>query len=440
MKKTAMKTMFAAFAATAASAFAAVPVLDVESVTIRQGAGRTVEIEYTMNPATAGDDEPAIVTVDILTNAVGEAAASVGGEHLQTLQGDVNKIVEHTANYKHKILWSPHKEGMPKFSLPAAQVTAQLTLWATNSPPNYWIVDLDAPTRDNDRFYLYAEQIPGTVTNAMYKTSKLVMRRIPAKGVTWKMGSPDAELWSEQKALAVETQRYVSFSKDYFIAVFEATQGQVHRVDSSVGSANTMTPRASITMNNLRGTRNGASQSNWPSNGHESVGGELLKWRNTIGLNVDLPTSAEWEYACRAGTATAYNNGTNPESMGTKSSFTSANLDEVAWYDKNSPDKVAHEVGLKRANEWGLYDMHGNVGEIVLDWYTKNIPASPTWDPPGPYEGEIDSSLGSHNALYRGGRYDNTAGRCRSGSGESTAIGSGGSAKTIGYRLCLVLE
>lgn len=103
-----------------------------------------------------------------------------------------------------------------------------------------------------------------------------------------------------------------------------------------------------------------------------------------------LPTEAEWEYACRAGSTGDY----------------AGNLSAMAWYENNS-GKETHPVGQKQPNVWGLYDMHGNVLEWVQDWYGDSYySGSPTTDPPGPNSGLY--------RVFRGGSWYEPAAFCRS--------------------------
>ena len=105
-----------------------------------------------------------------------------------------------------------------------------------------------------------------------------------------------------------------------------------------------------------------------------------------------LPTEAEWEYACRAGTTTAYSCGDDESKLG-----------DYAWYDKNSKGNL-HEVATKKPNPWGLFDMHGNVWEWCEDWHEDSLSGGN--DPKGP-------SAGSFRVI-RGGLWDRPASDCRS--------------------------
>ena len=109
----------------------------------------------------------------------------------------------------------------------------------------------------------------------------------------------------------------------------------------------------------------------------------------------DLPTEAQWEYACRAGTTTAYSFGDDKSKMG-----------EYAWFQKNAygvDEMYAHLVGLKKPNAWGLYDMHGNVWEWCRDGYQQKLPGGT--DPEAP---------AAAIRMYRGGGWGYLVSSCRS--------------------------
>ena len=109
-----------------------------------------------------------------------------------------------------------------------------------------------------------------------------------------------------------------------------------------------------------------------------------------------LPTEAEWEYACRAGTETAFSFGEDESKLG-----------EYGWFNGNADDvdeKYAHKVGLKKPNPWGLHDMHGNVWEWCSDWRDTKLSGGD--DPAGP--------KGGSDRVFRGGGWWHDPGHCRS--------------------------
>ena len=209
------------------------------------------------------------------------------------------------------------------------------------------------------------------------------------------MGSPQGELGRDDD----EVQHRVTLTRDYFIGIFPCTQRQYELVKGGNPSnfKGGGLPVENVSYDDLRGTDRG---SRWPASSDVDSGSFFGRLRERTGLAFDLPTEAEWEHACRAGTTSALNSGKDI----TSESASCPNLDAVAWYGKNSGD-ATHPVGQKQPNAWGLYDMHGNVWEWCLDWFG-GYPTADATDPQG-------GSQGSGRVL-RGGCWDGSARLCRS--------------------------
>ncbi|MCG3174264.1 MAG: Serine/threonine-protein kinase pkn1 [Myxococcota bacterium] len=182
------------------------------------------------------------------------------------------------------------------------------------------------------------------------------------------MGSPSTEEGREDD----ETQHLVTLTKGFWLGKHQVTQAQWRAVmggDPSHFLGDTV-PVESVSWDDCQ---------------------RFVARMNQIipGGGFRLPTEAEWEYACRAGTAGAYAG--------------AGDLDEMGWYGDNS-GRETHPVGQKQPNAWGLYDMHGNVWEWCEDSYSK-YPSGPVIDP-------LNKS--GSNRLGRGGGWNDYARSCRS--------------------------
>jgi formylglycine-generating enzyme required for sulfatase activity/serine/threonine protein kinase len=207
------------------------------------------------------------------------------------------------------------------------------------------------------------------------------------------MGSPVGETGRNYD----ETQRRVTISKGFWLAKTETTQAQWRAVMGRNPShfKGDDLPVESVSWNDIAGL------SGFIENVNQTTA--------TGGSRFSLPTEAQWEYACRAGTTGPY----------------AGELDQMAWYDKNCGSKT-HPVGGKKANVWGLQDMHGNVWERCSDWYAP-YPSSAETDPQG-------ATSGSYR-VFRGGSWVNfLAATCRAATRYNGYVPTG-TGNSIGFRI-----
>ncbi len=256
----------------------------------------------------------------------------------------------------------------------------------------------------------------GTFNADKYKTTKLVLRRI------------------EPGSFKMCGQYRVKLTRPYYIGVFEVTQKQYQLVTGNNPSEfkGDMRPVETVSYSDIRGSSEGAK---WPESSAVDADSFMGRLRARTKLDFDLPTEAQWEYACRAGTANEYNNGGDSERDLMKLGRFALNQKSRVWesdvdFARHKPDGKGgywsnHTVvGSYMPNKWGLYDMHGNVGEKCCDW-----------------KGDLSNNLSDYKGaptgderVDRGGGWSNGARVCRSARRGGVLLGSCFS--NLGFRLC----
>ena len=416
-----LNLMLIAVAGVALSFAAGVPRVSNVEVAQEESTG-LVTVSYSLH------DAPGVVTFDVQTNVSEGVWASVGGEALSSAYGDVNCYVE-LKDSVHRIFWNPGKSCLGG-GVSAGSVRAIVTAWSEESPPDYMVIDLNTGRTDGETssllskhaFYPDESHFPGGISNRVYKTEKLVMRKIPvSKNIKWVMG---------QEGLANSTPHYVTLTNGFYMGVYEMTFRQWENLCGGVPGTivknfytnfadNAELPMCGIDFVEVRGSVDG---SNWGADkdpetrrkvsaNYSSYPTPLHRLRVRTGVLFDLPTEAQWEYACRAGEASAFNNGENA---------TASACAKVAWYSGNSSavtkygDSVlaVHPVGTRGVpNRWGLYDMHGNAAELCLDVWEANLGTGDVLEPAGaaiPQEGKV-------YRVVRGGDSASAYTKCQSG-------------------------
>ena len=373
-------------------------------------------------------DEAAVVTMDVLTNGV-----SIGGANIQAVMGDCFKKV--SAGNDHEVTWDPHLS-WPDQKFGAGVVSVRMTAWALDNTPDYMVVDITSTAAtDTQCYFPSVDYLPGGIlSNQNYRTTKLVMRKIIAKDVEWTMGSTTLETG---RISAREETHQVILTNNYYVGVFPVTQAQWDLIQSSRRAPSifsnatdrAMRPVENVCYNEIRNAANSQTANtayNWPADPNPSS--FLGKLRTKTGLDFDLPSESQWEFAARAGNGdTKWGDGS-----GIQNTDLDTNLDQLGRYQKNggyvqngssyaAPTSSCGAtngtaiVGSYAPNAWGIYDMHGNVWEWCLDWYADNITA---------YGGKINinpsepaktlAGVAGGSRPKRGGGWDRVAGHCRS--------------------------
>ena len=377
----------AAFVMLALAAFANAPVVSDVKVPDAPWVP-TATVNYTLTGC-AG-----IVTFELQTNGV-----PVDCNYLN-VSGDINRMLQpgdHLFTWRSEVDWPNHKD---------KHVEAKIVVkaWSTNAPPDYMIVPLKAGSTDPIRYYAKAGDIPGGLTALKYKTDYLAMRLIHARGVIWEMvgHTGDTDVNSNEKL------HLVALTDDYYIGVYPITLAQFAHTQTSgrtvfdaLGKGDLATAyttdssdygqtRPAAGPNPKYYTLGNGSDYYWPANAVElkvNTSWYFAKLRERTGLpRIYLPTSTQWEYACRAGTTTKFHNGSHT-SIGTTGWCLENNADDPEWVEG-----MPHAVGLREPNAWNLYDMHGNVLEWCCDsslgTTEQTADGTPLVDPPGAGTGE----------------------------------------------------
>ncbi len=324
---------------------------------------------------TKGVDEKLAARVMLAAKKVNEvpleACLEMGSWYYDTLLGNVSVIAKaallrKAAAYYQRFLSLYTKQDAKRLnaSLALAEIRKDLaklgTASASTTPTDPRLLNLD-------------------LGNAM--TMKLI--RIPAGSFI--MGSPDTEKDREDDE---GPQHKVKISKPFHMGVTEVTVAQFGAFVAAAGYK-TLAEQEGSSWAYEKGAWKKTPGVTWRKPGFEQTPAHpvvCVNWSDAAafctwlgkktGRSVRLPTEAEWEYACRAGTKTRFYFG--------KAEYT---LGKYAWYTYNSVGKT-HPVGQKEANAWGLYDMHGNVWESCLDYYSSRYYAkAEKTDPKGPRYG-----------------------------------------------------
>jgi len=379
-----MKTRFPiAMACLATATLVSATPPEISNVTAKQRYpwNGKVDITYTLT-----GDMTAVLPVVLFVTASNLVDNTTYVAVTSALSGDTG-----TAQGLHHVIWDMDAQGL---RVKSTNVVFEVT-YAT---AEYCVIDLSGGASALSYPISYLADVPVGGWPHEYKTTKLVLRLI------------------EPGTFMMNGLYSTTLTKPFYCGVFEVTQKQYELVTGSNTCSSTSYGRGDnfpvhfVSYNMIRGSSTGAG---WP--GSTAVDGSsfLGKLRARTGIDFDLPTEAQWEYACRTGTTTSYSYGNDADG-------------NYMVYISTSSLK-SHVVGTKLPNAWGLYDMHGNVLEWCRDWYGSL--SSGVTDPVG--------SPSGRSRVIRGGSWLCDADSCTSS--YRNGLSPSGYNSDDGFRLVITL-
>ncbi len=361
---------------------------------------RTVVVNYTLE-----SDENDEFTVDFFCTPDNGSTFYKLSEY-GTLSGEGTEGTV-SGNGKHKTYWTPG----PDFDEIGSESMMVKVVAEVVPPPPKTFMTIDL----TDGSVSYSPEEPTGGWTEEYKTTKLALKRIEAG--TFYMGTP-TDAVSPHRDSKDCVKHEVTLTKAFYVGVFEVTQKQYQLITGTDPSnfKGDNRPVEGISYNTITGE-----------------GGFFALLNERTGLTFGLPTEAQWEYACRAGTDTDLNDGENLTNGGTED----LKMNEVGryGYNKNFPQGgyqyYEHTVvGLYRPNGWGLYDMHGNVCEYCRDFISPYNGTEPVTDQVG--------QTSSNYLTVRGGFFSSNPIDCRSASRSfQTKVST---ANSRGFRVFMQIE
>ena len=361
---------------------------------------RRVNISFTL------ENGPAIVTAMVRTNSV-----ALGASELSTI--GLNQMM---TSGVYNVVWQPART-LGEFNLANGEVELELKAYSPRFPPQYMVVDLESSS--NVHYYATQDELPGGIDSRRYRTGAILMKRMEAAAVKWRMGAVSTNLSSTlqaQDALRFhETPRFTTLTNDYYIGVFEITQAQFARFygsnlasfkDPSKYPDWELMPVESTSADAIRG------RLDYGVAGHRvSDSSAMGKLRRLTGVQFDLPTEAQWEFACRGGSTASF----------CCHSDQTSDVTAYGWMNFTGKTEVFNRefpmpVGLKTPNGYGLYDMHGNVFELTLDYYSE-YDESPRVD-------HVATDTSSGYLVMKGGSYNYGSTACTAAAGRKIAPGT----------------